>query len=49
MLAETQKREVVESALSVAKMANESKTVFLNSISHDIRTPMNGIKTKDKQ
>ena len=43
MLAEMQKREVVESALSVAKMANESKTVFLNSISHDIRTPMNGI------
>lgn len=28
---------------NTAQKANESKTVFLNSVSHDIRTPMNAI------
>lgn len=36
-------REQIEMALKVAEHANQSKTVFLNSMSHDIRTPMNGI------
>ncbi len=33
----------LESALSDAKTANEAKTNFLSRMSHDIRTPMNGI------
>lgn len=40
---EMQKRKALEAALTAAEQANESKTVFLNNISHDIRTPMNGI------
>ena len=40
---EIRKREAMEAALSSAEQANQSKTVFLNNISHDIRTPMNGI------
>lgn len=40
---EIQKREAMEVALASAEQANQSKTVFLNNISHDIRTPMNGI------
>ena len=40
---EIQKREAMEAALASAEQANHSKTVFLNNISHDIRTPMNGI------
>ena len=30
-------------ALSAAQQANKAKTMFLNSMSHDIRTPMNAI------
>ena len=30
-------------ALDMANKANNAKTVFLNSMSHDIRTPMNAI------
>lgn len=36
------KREL-EEALDMANKANSAKTVFLNSMSHDIRTPMNAI------
>ena len=38
-----QRREALEAALAAAEQANHSKTAFLNNISHDIRTPMNGI------
>lgn len=31
-------------ALAQAKLANEAKTAFLARMSHDIRTPMNGIQ-----
>ena len=34
---------VLREALSQAKTANRAKTTFLNSMSHDIRTPMNAI------
>ena len=33
----------LEDALGMAQSANRAKTVFLNSMSHDIRTPMNAI------
>ena len=35
--------DTLESALNAAQHANRAKTVFLNSMSHDIRTPMNAI------
>ena len=37
-----QEREL-RNALAVAEHANKAKTNFLNSISHDIRTPMNAV------
>ena len=40
-LAEQQKQ--LEKALSMAESASRAKTTFLNSMSHDIRTPMNAI------
>lgn len=36
-------QKTLEEALSLAKSANNAKTVFLNNMSHDIRTPMNAI------
>lgn len=36
-------REDLQIALAAAEHANRSKTVFLNNMSHDIRTPMNAI------
>ena len=36
-------REQLQEALDLAKQANNSKTNFLNNMSHDIRTPMNAI------
>lgn len=33
----------LEEALALAESANRAKTTFLNSMSHDIRTPMNAI------
>ena len=33
----------VKEALLVARTANESKSVFFSSLSHDLRTPLNGI------
>ena len=48
--AEEQKTEIVKKqqdqlsvALAAAQQANKAKTMFLNSMSHDIRTPMNAI------
>ncbi|MGN1230771.1 MAG: response regulator, partial [Anaerotignum sp.] len=40
---EQEKRQALEDALSQAETANKAKTVFLNNMSHDIRTPMNAI------
>lgn len=43
MKKEKEHQEVLENALHMANSANNAKTVFLNSMSHDIRTPMNAI------
>lgn len=40
---EVAQRQAVEEALALAQNANEAKTIFLNNMSHDIRTPMNAI------
>ena len=36
-------REAAEEALHAAEVANQSKSVFLSNMSHDIRTPMNAV------
>lgn len=40
---EEQGKQMLKEALEIAKAANESKSVFLSNMSHDIRTPMNVI------
>ena len=39
----SQSQEQLKAALEDARQANHAKTVFLNTMSHDIRTPMNAI------
>ena len=41
--AEAEQKELLQQALATAQQANKAKTTFLNSMSHDIRTPMNAI------
>ncbi len=43
VMAEEERRKVLQDALAAAEHANRAKTTFLNSMSHDIRTPMNAI------
>ena len=38
-----EQRELLEEALEHAQRSNLAKTIFLNNMSHDIRTPMNAI------
>jgi len=40
---EEERRKILQDALAAAEHANRAKTTFLNSMSHDIRTPMNAI------
>ena len=40
---ELKQEKELRNALAVAEHANKAKTRFLNSISHDIRTPMNAV------
>ncbi len=40
---EREHQEALMHALAAAQQANRAKTTFLNSMSHDIRTPMNAI------
>ncbi len=40
---EIEQDKVLRTALSTAEHASKAKTIFLNNMSHDIRTPMNAI------
>ena len=42
-LHDLKQQEALTQALAAAQQANKAKTTFLNSMSHDIRTPMNAI------
>ena len=42
-LHDIKQQEALAQALAAAQQANKAKTTFLNSMSHDIRTPMNAI------
>ena len=42
-LHDLEQQEALSHALAAAQQANKAKTTFLNSMSHDIRTPMNAI------
>ena len=42
-LRDLEQQEALAHALAAAQQANRAKTTFLNSMSHDIRTPMNAI------
>ena len=41
--AEQEQKRLLQEALAAAQQANKAKSTFLNSMSHDIRTPMNAI------
>ena len=43
MREEERKRQALQEALDAAEAANHAKSDFLQTMSHDIRTPMNGI------
>lgn len=43
LTAEQQAQKELEEALALAEEANQTKSKFLSSMSHDIRTPMNAI------
>lgn len=43
LTAERQTKQKLENALALAKEASQAKSDFLSAMSHDIRTPMNGI------
>ena len=43
LMTERKTKEELEQALALAEQANQAKTAFLSSMSHDIRTPMNAI------
>ena len=43
LMSERKTKEELEHALNLAEQANQAKTAFLSSMSHDIRTPMNAI------
>ncbi len=43
LMNEWEAKKQLENALTMAKEANQAKTDFLSAMSHDMRTPMNGI------
>ena len=43
MTREIEQKKKMQEALQKAESANKAKTIFLNNMSHDIRTPMNAI------